>query len=240
MQDYINDIEENLEYRFLYDNDIDSINLLLSMIDLDHPSCNLQPKYVLMNKISTSIKKTLSYRKDRHYIAKALKKLINDDIHRLELAIVIKAYNLSRNDSIWVDKLERLALENYSPQELKHMAILYHDCKKGKAMAVKSGLFNWMKNETDDYIKLRRYCNVYSQKLLKKKIYMVNDNLDSQIVLDFNHLSKLKCEEGVLTIKELNHIYRKLRQYLSSNASKIYKEYVWRGINDQVLERYRF
>lgn len=240
MQEFINDIEQNLEDRFLYDNDIDSIKLLLSMIDLEHPSSNLQPKYVLMQRISTSLMKALSDRKDRNYILDAIKRLINDDIHRLELSIVLKAYPVYRCDMEWVDRLERLALEVYSPSELKNMKILFHDIKYGKAMSIKSSLYHHINTETCDYDKLRKLCNLYSQKIIKKKIYKLNDYLDKQIVLDFNHLSRLKEEETVLSIKDLNFIYRKLRQYLSNNASKIYKEYTWRGINDEVLERYSF
>ena len=43
MLDRLADLEESLEYQFLFESDSDSIHLLLSMMDLDHPSSNLSP-----------------------------------------------------------------------------------------------------------------------------------------------------------------------------------------------------
>lgn len=239
MLDRLEDLEENLEYQFLYESDSDSIHLLLSMLDLDHPTSNLQPRYILMKNINTSLFRALSDRKDRYFILPAIQKLINDDVHRFELAICLKAYPLGREESmVWVDKLERVALETYSPQELEHLHILFQSAKKGPAMAIKSQLFHWLKDQTNNYKELYRFCNIFSQKVIKSKIYRANHHLDRQIVLDFDHLSQLTSEESVLTIKDLNFIYRKFRQYLASNACRIYKENIWNGINDAVLERY--
>ena len=237
--DRLEELEESLEYQFLYESDSDSIHLLLSILDLDHPTSNLQPRYVLMKAINTSLFRALSDRKDRYFIMRAIQKLINDDVHRFELAICLKAYPLGREQSMdWVDKLERVALEAYTPQELKHQQILFQTAKKGPAMNVQSQLYHWLKVQTHNYKDLYRFCNIFSQKVVKTKIYRANHYLDRQIVLDFDHLSQLTSEESILTIKDLNFIYRKFRQYLASNACRIYKDNIWNGVNDAVLERY--
>lgn len=237
--DRVEDLEENLEYQFLFENDPESIHLLLSMIDLDHPKTNLHPKYLLMKNISRSLNRALRSRKDRAFIIRAIRQMINDDVHRFELAIVLKAYPLNSEFSSWIDHLERIALENFSPKELEKMQFLYQDAKAGKAMAVKSKLYHWLSWRTDSYHDLHRLSNLFCSKVIKKKIYLVNDHLDRQIVLDFDNLNRLKDEESSLTIKDLNFIYRKIRQYMSSNVVRIYKDCIWEAINEAVLERYQ-
>ena len=239
MLDRVEDLEENLEYQFLFENDPESIHLLLSMIDLDHPQTNLHPKYVLMRNISQSLSRALQTRKDRAFIIRAIRRLINDDVHRFELAIVLKAYPLGPEFSPWIDHLERIALDEFSPNGLEKMHFLYQDAKIGKAMGVKSKLFHWLNWRTDGFRDLHRLSNLLCSKLIKKKIYLINDHLDRQIVLDFDHLNQLKDEESSLTIKDLNYIYRKIRQYMSSNVVRIYKECIWDAVNEAVLERYQ-
>ena len=85
-------VEEGLENRFLYQNDPDSMHILLSMIDHRQKLANLQPGYRLMEQMSKSLNRSLRYRKDRDYIVSAIKKLINDDVNRFELAVFLKGY----------------------------------------------------------------------------------------------------------------------------------------------------
>ena len=75
-------VEDGLENRFLYQNDPDSMHMLLSMIDHRQKLANLQPGYRLMEQMSKSLNRSLRYRKDRDYIVSAIKKLINDDVNR--------------------------------------------------------------------------------------------------------------------------------------------------------------
>lgn len=238
MDDRLQHVEKSLEYNFLYKSDADSIHLLLSMLDNKHRYANLRPKYTLMKYLSTALKRTLNERKDREYILLAMKRLINDDVNRFELSIVIDAYSQGYYDDRWVDRVERCALEMFSSEELSRRKILFQETKNGKAMGVKSDLFHELKEETEIYHNLRKLSSAYGKRVLRHKIYQLNHYLDKQIVMDYDNLACLKVEENNLNIRELNHIYNKFNQYLYRNIAKVYKDAFWNGINDAVLERY--
>lgn len=238
MNDSLLDIEKSLEYSFLYDNDTDSLHVLLSIFDHWHRYKNMCPKYILMKKLNTALKRTLTDRRDREYIIRAIKKLINDDINRFELAVTMDVYSKGYEDAESVDRLERIALENFTDDELHNKKILFHNVKSGKAIGLQSRLYHNLKVEQDDFKQLKRLSSMYCKKVLKHKVYQINSYLDKQVVLNFDDLSQLKLEENNLTIKELNHIYNKLSQYLYNNITRVYKEAYWNGVNDAVLERY--
>lgn len=238
MADQLMQIEEGLEYRFLYDDDFDSMHLLLSIIDHEHKLSNIQPQYQLMKRLGTSLKRMLKARKDRDYIIQAIRKRINDDVNRLELAVFIKGYANGLHASFYVDRMERLALSEWDEAELSQRHQLYHTAKSGKVMGLQSAVFRYIKMETHELENARQLSNIYSKRVLRRKIYSLNDVLDTQIVLDFEHLTHLKVEEEKLTMKELTCIYSKICHYLYNNIAKVYKYAYWDGVNDAVLERY--
>lgn len=238
MAEHIFQIEEALEERFLFENDSDSLHILLSIIDNKHKYLNFQTRFILMKQISSSLKRFLRARKDRNYVLHAIKRMINDDVNRFEMAIVLKAYAAGMRASEPVDRLERLALKMFTAQELEKKNILFHEADKGEVMGLQSHVFFNMKNETNNYHDLKKFSSLFAKKLLRKKILRLNSSLDAQIVMDFDSLSRLKTEESCLNMKELNEIYHRLNRYLYNNVSKVYKYAYWRGINDAVLERY--
>lgn len=238
MSDLLLKIEEGLEESFLYENDPDSLHILLSIIEHGYRFHHFQPHYRLMKNLSGSLKRILKERRDRELILLAIRKVLNDDINRFELAIEIKGYTQGMQDLRLIDALERIALETYSVDELASCPLLFHKAKSGKAMGVQAEAFRLMHEDENKSKDLHRLSNFYCRKLLKKKIYHLNDYLDRQIVLDFDHPDQLKSEEGALTIRDLNLIYNKLNRYLFTNVTKLYKHAYWDGINDAVLERY--
>ena len=238
MDDSLLSVEKSLEYKFLYESDADSLHLLLSM--LAHRYCynNLRPRYTLMKKLNTALKRSLVDRRDREYVILALRRLINDDVNRFEMAMVVDAYSLGHHDNTWVNQVERCAVEQYDPEELSRMCVLFQNQKDGRAMGLKSKLFFALKEQTNQFSEIKHFSDVYCRRVLKKKIYRLNEHLDKQIVVDFEDLSRLKLEENNLTLKEPNHVYTKCNQYLYDNVTKVYKEAYWNGINDAVLKRY--
>lgn len=231
-------IEKNLEYSFLYDNDPDSMYILLSINEYRYRTYNLQPSYRLMQRVSQALKRHLSARRDREYILRALRFLVNDDLYRFELAVVIEGYSRGLRDSFWVDKLERTALTEFSENELISRSILYHQAAKGRSIAVKSMLFHELKIRSEGFRALHSRSTSYSRKVLRRKIYRLNDYIDQQVMIDFDNITQVKPEESVLTLKDLKTIYQKINRYIYNNVTKIYKEAYWYGVNDAVLERY--
>ena len=238
MIENLRNVEKALEHNFLYESDADAMHILLSMLDHRHRYHNLKPSYRLMKRLNTALKRSLRDRKDRDYIILALRRLVNDDVNRFELSVVIDAYSKGYRSDYWVDQLERCALELYSPDELSRMRDLFQCTKQGKAMGLKSDLFYSLKENSRYFSDLKHLTSAYCRRVLRYKIYRLNENIDKQIVLDFEDLSRLRVEENNLTIRELHHIYNKCNQYLYNNVTKVYKDAFWNGVNDAVLERY--
>ena len=238
MNSGLQNIEKDLEYSFLYKNDPESLHILLSMIEHRYQNYNMYPKYQLMKKISISLKRFLSKRRDREYIVQAVRRLINDDISRFELYIVLEAYYEGYRDAFWVNKLERLAIEEYDEDQLMMKKSLYQHDKCGKALGIKSILFHELKIKTLNFQELHQISSIYGKRVLKKKLYCLNDYIDKQMIIDFTDSPQIKLEEKNLTVHQLKKIHHKCNQYLYNNVAKIFKESYWNGLNDAVLSRY--
>lgn len=236
--DNLSRIEEKLEYNFLYDKDPVSMDILLSIINEGRCLNHFEPRYTMMKKINSSLRRLLSDRNDREYILRAISRQINDDVNRFELHIIIKGYFQGENDSKWTGTIERLALTQFGPRALKNKPYLYQQARSGKCMKHKSDLFHELKLKSRGFRKLKKLANYYCKTLLKNKIYQINDYMDRQIILDLDQPDRLKVEEKTLTIKDLNFIYHKINRYLINNTARVYKDSYWEGINNAVLERY--
>ncbi len=239
MEDQLLLVEEELENRFLYQNDLDSIHILLSMIDHQHKRSNLQPRYQLMKQMTATLKRMLSYRKDKGYIIQELRRRISDDVNRFEFAVVLKGYAAGTQSAYYIDRLERLALDEFTPEQLQDLPELYHGVKSGRVMGLQSDAFHHLRAQTHGFKEIRRLTNLYSKKVLRRKVLQLNTSLAAQIVVDFNDPSHLRVEEGDLNLKELNLIYAKMNRSLCNNVAKVYKYAFWNGLNDAVLERYQ-
>lgn len=234
-----NSVEKSLEYKFLYNNDIDSIHILLSVLENKCDHFDVKPKYNLMKYISYSLYRTLIFRKDRDYIIYTLKKLINDGVNRLELSINIEAYSNGFYTNDFVDKLERFALKHYSCETLEHSKKLFCQSELEDVKDLKEEIFVSLEENSSVFENLEKIRKYFCQNNLKSYVYSLNEFMSSQLIIDEDNPGQLKLEGKMLTLAELNLIYDKLEEYLIRNIKKIYKMYFWYGINDSVLKRYQ-
>ena len=86
------EIYEGLQYNFLYNNDINSIHILLNLYDLEDNMTNICPKYISTKEIRKKVKRLLIYRKDRQLISNNITLLVHEDIDRLELILYLEGY----------------------------------------------------------------------------------------------------------------------------------------------------
>lgn len=234
----IRKLHKSLEHNFLYNNDLNSMHLLLSMLENEVRLKKVRPKYICMSGIRRSITRTLLYRRDYHLIIRTLNKLINNDVNRLELSIYIDSYTAGYHDDAWADRIERYAINNLPASSLKDTTILFHEKTSPE--------INSMRQDLNDYLdagnilndRIKRFVFTYSEKIIKKKIYMINERLDEQLMISCTDGDKIVSEETFLTIPELTNIYQKVLSALVKNVIKIYRHSYWCGVNDRVLNRY--
>ncbi|MGY3775946.1 hypothetical protein [Helcococcus sueciensis] len=238
MQEKKTNFEDSLEYQFLYNDDADSIFLLLSWLENRYIGEGLVPKYTVTKALLTGLRRSIRGRKDKRSIVDAVNKLIGDDINRLELAFTIKAYRNAITYDKLIDKLEVLALKKYSPNQLKEMNTLFHNSEDRDILKFKENVKEkLLKSKVLSENEYHTYC--FMDKYVKKKFFRVNFYMDKQIVVDYSNSEIMTLEGKNLTIKELQHFYSKAKFYVNRALQEAYFNQFWYSLNDQVLGRYQ-
>ncbi|MDO5718464.1 MAG: hypothetical protein Q4P34_05715 [Tissierellia bacterium] len=234
----IKKLHKSLEYNFLYNNDLNSMHLLLAMLENEVRLKKLRPKYICMNSIKRSFMRTLKYRRDRDLIIRTVNKLINDDINRLELSVYIDSYSSGYQSDYWVNKLESLAFKTLPVEDICQKSILFHEAKNPDVLKLRNELNDYLDSDKIRNERIKRITFTYCEKVIKKKIYSINENLDRQLMISYNDSDKIVSDEEFLTIPELTNLYQKLMTSYIKSITRIYRSSYWYGINDRVLNRY--
>lgn len=230
--------EQSLEYQFLYNDDPNSIFLLLSWLDNKNLCDNLVPKYSVTKALLTGLRRSIRNRDDKKSIVDGINRLVSDDLNRLELAFVIKAYRNAFYNYRLIDKLEELALSEFTPSQLANTQLLFHNHKSEKVQAFKDQMIKELYDNKDIFM-AEKYANDFLDKFIKKKIFRVNYYMDKQMVVDYNNTGIFKLEGKSLSIKELKHIYEKSKFYINRSLKEAYCQQYWYSLNDCVLKRYQ-
>lgn len=231
-------LHRSLLYNFLYEDDLKSMDLLLSMLENEIRLKKIRPKYTCMKSIKRSMARVLNYRKDKDLIIRTLTKLINDDVSRIEFAVYLEGYISGYNDDISANELERLSIYKLNIDEKKKTSILFHTSKDSDILEVKRQIENRLEEDGVKKDQVRRLSFTYCEKIIKKKVYNTNTYLDKQLVISNEDYEKIVAEENLLTIPELTNIYQKIFNVNLRTLSKLYKTSYWYGVNDRVLNRY--
>lgn len=238
MQEKSMDFERSLEYQFLYNDDPDSIFLLLSWLENKRVGDNLLPKYNVTKALLTGLRRSIRGRKDKKSIVDAISKLVTDDLSRLELAFTIKAYRNAQNFDELIDKLEILALKKFNPNELCNKKNLLQDSNDRDVEKFKEKV-NQELIRSKIVTNNEYHTNLFLDKYIKNKFFRVNFYMDKQVVVDYTNTDILTLEGKNLTINELLHIYSKAKFYINRSLNKAYFNQFWNSLNDAVLCRYQ-
>lgn len=237
MEEKIIDFEKSLEYKFLYNDDMNSIFLLLSWLDNKNLCYNLAPKYSVTKALLTGLRRSIRGRDDKKSIVDAVSKLVNDDLNKLELAFTIKAYRNAYSNYKMVDMLEKIVLKRYKPSQLSNYPLLLQDMDDEEVEDFKKTVYNELVKNKE--IGLNEYhSNLFLDRNIKKKVFRINYYMDKQVVVDYSNTDILRVEGKNLSIKELKHIYDKSKFYINRKLKEAYFNQYWQGLNDAVLSRY--
>ncbi len=238
MQENNLNFELSLEYQFLYNDDPESIFLLLSWLENRSVGESLAPKYSVTKALLTGLRRSIRGRTDKKTIVDAISKLVSDDLNRLELAFTIKAYRNAITYDDLIDELEVLALEYYSSKQLSNMKFLFHEDNSLKVIEFKDKVKEKL-IQSKILANNEHHANIFLDKNLKKKFYRVNFYMDKQVVVDYTNTDILMLEGKNLTINELLHIYNKSKFYINRALNEAYLNQFWYSLNDSVLCRYQ-
>ncbi len=213
-----------LEQRFLYNNDFNSIHILLNLYDLDKNIKNIHPKYISLGRMKKNIEKVFILRDDRREISSKLSKIFHEDINRLELFICIEGYKEGFFNKRLANSLENLTINNISIDKLYNKKYLYHfdstnrEIENGKNLIFTEIQAGFEKESISELIS--HYINMIIEEKLEK-------------------IDKILNLKEKLNIKEVDKIRNIVVDSMMESISEIYKESYWYGLNDRVLKRYR-
>ena len=233
-------IYDGLEYNFLYNNDINSMHILLNLYDLEDNMINICPKYMSTREIRKKIKRLLVYRKSRQLITNNIILLIHEDIDRLELVLYLKGYKYGYFNNKWVNILEDATLKYYSIDEIYEKNFLFHHNPEFTEIEeLKESFKTEIEINEQKTKKLEKIIYTYCQKVIKNKIYKLNLYIDKQLTIEYDSRgTNIKEEDPYLSIGELNKIYDIIIKTIIKNTTTSYANASWFGVNDRVLNRY--
>ena len=225
---------EKLEYNYLVDEDVYSLNTLMSLL-YDQNFINFSKQtYYAKEYCFRNLKKYFWNLVDIDEIINSLSRNIGYDIDRYEYLISIKAQFRAKRSKKAVDRLELLMIENLGINFLLDESNVYYKKDDKRIYKLGSTMKDAIFSDRKLVSKLREDLFHFSDLCLRKKIYEIDMLTHKQ--LTFNTES-IFTED--ITIKQTQKIYEKTISYLSRSILDIYAEYYYRGLVREVFERYQ-
>lgn len=235
-----NAMRKTLEDNFLYRNDEDSLQILLSLFENEYRVHRLTPKYTCMPAIKRSVRRVLRILGIRHHeVMQSVCSMLNDVVNRLEFAVYLEAYTAGLKDTEWANQLEERALAYIPFEDLFHRKTLFHSRLNTDILVLKNQLMDAI-DASDAYHQLGHRTTKYSERVIHPKILKINTYADKQLMLwQDDELGEYGFSEPAIIVrKDLDRIYERLVRAFLKSIQKLYKEAYWYGVNDRVLNRY--
>lgn len=233
-------IQKVLENNFLYNNDADSLHVLMSLLENEYRMKKLKPKYTCMRSIARSIRREMRHRSDAKDVVQTITRLLNDDINRLEFAVYVKGYSMGYQDKAWADKLETVTLSYLPVEDLYNRTTLFHTRVNSDILVLKTHLLDELEDSVPYFRQLGIFATKYCEKKFRNKIMRLNIYHNKQLILwqDPNAQRAGFSEPSILVKDDLERIYQRIVRAFSKSIAKLYKEAYWYGVNDRVISRY--
>ena len=236
-----NNIKNFLIDKFLLDNDVDSINILLNMYNIENSISLIAPSYISIKNLKKDLIHFFRYKVDSELMVNNISSLIHDDINRFELSIYLEGYRGGFCNKEFTNKLECLAFKYLDIQKIYNLKKLFnYEFSNEEILNLKKYVDKELNRDSDLKKQIKNLIYKFDANLLKKKIYVLNSYLDRQIMININsNESKFIDSEKPLNHEELMGLNRKIVKFLFKDALKVYKIGFWDGVNDRVLKRYK-
>ena len=227
-------IIEKLEYNYLVNEDIYSLNTLMSLL-YDKNFMNFSKhSFYARDYCFKNLKKYFWNLVDIDEIINSLSRNIGNDIDRYEYLISIKAKFRAFKSKKEIDKLEFLLIQNFGVDYLMNASNYKYKKEDKKFLDIGQNLKKNIYNDRSLVAKLKEDLYNFSKTLLKAKIYDIDMSIHKQLTFNTESI----FTENITT-KQTQKIYEKTVNYLYRSMVDIYSEYYFRGLIDEVFERYQ-
>lgn len=235
------DVKKYLIENFLYNDDIESMNILLNIYNIYESVDNVFPRYVTLENLRLDIIKFLKNKDGIELIARSLSNLIHDDINRLELYLYLEGYRLGFNSKKHANKLEMIALDILSLNDLYSRNKLFnYEFKNVDVLTFKRHVFRELRSDKTIRRFIKSTLRDMYKNVLSDKVNDLNSHLDLQLVFDNeNDNVEIREVDAYLTDEELYFMNKKIYKFLYADCFRIFRNGFWDGINDKVIKRYK-
>ncbi len=235
----MNNLKKKLEKKFLFEDDLLALYLMLDIVQQENKIQPCYVKYNAINKINNVLNNHLSYRNDKENIIKAVFDLISEDINKIEFTYYLQAYTEGFNNKYISDELEFYALRHIPASTIKKSDILLHNTESKSAKFLKNKMISSIKNKSNAFKVQDSIIDNYCENILKDKLLSINSKMDKQLVMKSINDSIVISEEKFLNMWQLENLYKKIVKTLKNVLNNSIEDALWYGLNDRVLQRYK-
>lgn len=236
----VRDMYQGLTDKFLYNDDLNSIYMLLALYDIEENISNIRPIYTYSKDIRQKIKFILKDREDAEVISQNLSIIVNEDMNKLELCFYLEGYKEGFNSPKYINYLENKSLNLLNIKDIYDAQYLFHfDTKNTVISEFKDECFRYLDNKNDKNKHIEELINTFAKNVIKKKISNLGNYVERQLKINFDLYNFSIGEVDYnLSEQEVDRLYRLILRTLTTHLKRIYKDSFWYAINDKVLMRY--
>lgn len=225
-------IIEKLEYNYLINDDISSLNTLISLFDDKHFKVDPYKKAYVRPYILKNLRKYFWNLANIDQIIESIDKSIGPELDRYEYLVSIKAQFMAFNDKKNIDDLECKAIEYYGASFLFENNKIFVE-ETEESIDIKNQYMNYIYENRDLVGKINKSCKEYSDLYLKNKILNLDVNTNKQLAFNIDFIYT-----DDITLKQSKKINNKIINYLSKSVLEIFAENFWIGLVNEVIKRY--
>ncbi|OHW62593.1 hypothetical protein EUAN_11580 [Andreesenia angusta] len=234
------DMYIGLKDRFLYNNDLNSIYILLALYDVEENISNIYPRYMCLKDIKKKIKSILKNRADSEHVAHNLGIIIHEDINRLELCFYLEGYQDGYKNVRFTNLLEKEVIKSYGIDYIYRSEGLGYFGSDDATCGVKEKCYRYIDENAGRQSQIENLTDEFINRIVKKKIENLDQQIEKQLKIDYDmHNIRIEEVSYTLTNEEVEKINTTILDNLILHLGKVYKEAFWIAVNDKVFRRYR-
>ncbi len=234
------DVYKGLKNRFLYENDINSIYVLLALYDVENNINNIFPRYIEFSDIKRKVSNILKSRSDATNISHNISVIIHEDINRLELCFYLEGYKDGFTNYKAVNLLENEIIKTYGIGFTYDKENFKYVIMDESFYDLKEKIFSDLDGKLDQSNHMIKLTDKFLENIIMKKILNLDKCIEKQLKINFDLKS---FDIGEVSYELNDGEVKKLENYLNGNIKKhikdVYKKAFWTAMNDKVFNRYK-
>ncbi|WP_105300450.1 hypothetical protein [Anaerococcus marasmi] len=227
-------IIEKLEYNFLINEDVYSLNTLMSLLHDKNFVYFSKNSFYVKDYVLKNLKKYFWNLRDIDQVIDSLDRLISQDIYRYEYIISIKAQYRAFRDKKAVDQLEYKLIDDLGVNYLIESTNFHYNRLDPVIIEISDNFKRKIYSNKGLVKELNKDIKVYSDMLIRDKIYNIDTTTHKQLSFDTD---SIYTED--ITSQQSKKMYEKTLTYLYKSIVDTYAEYYFRGLIREVFKRYQ-